>query len=308
MANYKGVALASFFIVLTVFLSGCVLFAECETEQECKEGYCESGKCIVTTFKPDGLKLEFLQGSPPDKIHADETFDIYMTLTNLGSYTISANSVKVKMFGGNYDKSGSEVYSNKETIRGAADYEPFGGIDNIILNKLKSKSGVVAGASVPLSIGAEVTYDYQTTAAGTLCLVGATDSAPFCSDQGNKLHKVSNAPVTVSQIVEHTYPSLIDVDIIVQHVGKGEICKYGSQCHKEDRGYVILDKVIMQGGIDYTSLCDKEVRISSETNTATIYCRGLPRTAISTLQDTMNIVLSYKYKDTISHTMEVVAY
>lgn len=307
-----SISIAAIFTILIVFFSGCTWFSECKVDEDCDPGAaCNEGVCVSITFRPEGVVAEFLAGTPPESIHSEETFDVYLMLTNKGGYTVPANNVQLKMFGGNYDKSGVTVFTNKKPMRGAASYEPFGDAETVALQNVKYTGIAASGTSVPLVIGAQVMYDYQTTANATVCLASITDSNPFCSDAGNKLRRVSNSPVTVETVTERTYPKFIDFEIVAKHVGKGTVCKLGSVCTKKvDEGYINLEKVILgsgAGAIDYTSKCDKTAKISSETKTATFYCKSIGRLSTSSKEDVLDITLSYRYKEAATRDMSVIS-
>lgn len=285
MISYQKAVVISAFLAFFIF-SGCIFDSK-----------------PVTTVRTEGLTLAFDTSYLPEEVKANTPFDIFMSLTNAGSYSIKPGELTIKLFGGSYSSSG-QPWTNPELIRGADTTEEFGDFLSIDEFKDATFTGVtVAGTEVPFTVGASMCYVYKTNANASICLKGENDPAPFCTDNDDKLKVISVAPVTVTGITQQSYVGSVDVLITVANKGSGKVydLKDPDCSDKRNEDIVTLESFKMQGVDPKEITCDKTVRLSEFTETS-FKCtvEDLPP---ATVEKSAEVVISYKYSSSITKTL-----
>ena len=306
MASYqKVICIAAIF--LFILISGCV---DCETDEDCT-GH---RRCVEDTceniYRPKGVDVSFQVDSPPAKIKADDPFDIILELTNKGSASVEEGKLEVEFYGGRYSLSDTTWLLDKP-LRGAEDYETVGALEFKDFMGVTYTGLAPAGPASILTIGATLKYEYETSAKGSICITSPTDDAPFCTESGDKLEAVSSAPVTVSKIEEQIFSDSVDVAITVVNVGGGDIYRLGGDSVADDDiGIATLTQFELGSGADndYLDWCESTEEYVSATAGATFYCKEIPRTTASTVEEIANITVAYNYKTDISAKVEVFAH
>lgn len=286
MVSYQKVVVVAAFLTLFA-LSGC-------TEE-------------VVKTRAEGVTLAFDNNYLPDSVKSNSLFDISIYLTNAGSYSIVPGELTVKLFGGSYSLSG-QTWTNLESIRGADTNEELGDLFSVEGFKDVKFTGVtIAGTEVPFTVGASVCYVYKTNASALLCLAAENDPAPFCNLLPEKLKITSIAPVVVTRVTQQSYSDSIDILINVANSGEGKVYDLkDSDCSSPKNEDIVTLEKFEVNGIDYTKspniACEQTIRLSEFTETS-FKCTVPKEAGMATKERSANIILAYKYSNSITKTV-----
>jgi hypothetical protein len=311
-------------IVLLVILAATIFLTGCG----------ETNTVVGKTFigGTEGLRTNFLPGSPPDRTTDGETsgFSIVVKAENVGETDINPEDGYVQIWGldaGTYSAAQYPDFKRgfTEPIRGAA--KSFdgnvvdGGISTIEFGDL-SYLPTIQG-DFPQTIWANICYRYTTKVATQICVKNnaeqALSSKQICEVEGEKNPQNSGAPIQVTSLKEsYAGNGKIGLTLTIAHAGTGDaFFKYeGLNCNNvesnNDRGKVKVefDNVEVSGRkvpVECPSLSDGGyIRLfgaEGQKEAQTVYCTVDVSGSNNVVQVPLNLKLSYVYLQHIEQSM-----
>ena len=266
MINLKKKLIFILFIILLISISGCTG----------KKGSTKSVEEIRTGT--EGIVINFLPNTPPDKIHieqgADEsltTFQVVLEVRNKGAYPQPDDGVPSpigRIFLSGYDTNILAFDKNVEELSGKpldgkSTINQNGGLDFITFNGQILTGNLNVENYEPI-IQATACYNYITIAGPSVCI----DPNPYSTVKEKKVCEVKSillqsqgAPVAVINIDEEAFATKTQFKITIKNIGGGEVI--------HDRA---LDKCAPTGEKLSRENIDKVYLIGAKVGTKSLNC------------------------------------
>src|SRR3989338_10816840 len=273
LIKMRGIKIMAMMALLIIAVSGC------------KSSGSASIADIDVRKGTEGLSMEFLKGSPPDKVFEDAPFSVFFGIHNKGAFDIGGKEggrgvlvlgiendvigIEANGFGdaesASMDRQTGKILLNLE---GKSMINPNGMQDSISIG-LRTKKVGGQSESRKSTISATACYDYGTTLEGEICV----DTDPNSLRPGRKQCSVKDlafpqgqgAPVVITKVESQMLPSNGQIRpnliIYIENKGKGEVAKPS-----------IAEKVCSSGNLDVGDLnllsvnaflSDKELQCTS---------------------------------------------
>tara|TARA_Y100000310_G_scaffold322787_1_gene382268 strand:- start:1333 stop:2316 length:984 start_codon:yes stop_codon:yes gene_type:complete len=224
----------------------------------------------------NGLKMEFLDGSPPDEVfdNSNFPFGVVVQLENLGEDDIDVGDGFIRVTGINpvdfglagqadLERPIPPMDSTKKNFDGTL---IDGDTDNVEFPGLNYQIDLPGNILQP-RIRAEACYNYKTRTATLICikpdLLSKTETKDICDISGDKDPQNSGGPLQITEMKQTAISSgKIQVNFVIEHVGEvnDRFFKIGTDCD------------------DRVTNIDKEkvlVKVTSDVNGAIPRCTGL---------------------------------
>lgn len=247
-------------LILFVLLAGCIV---------------DDPEKSVPNTGDEGIRAEFVEGQPEEKIYQDQPMELVTEYRNMGSYDKPFG--KVVLYG--YDssvikfESQKENYAKKELpeLNAKTSYTPKGGYATISFNaeeinvepREQYKTEVILGAC----------YHYKTSLTEEVCL---SDDDSACEGK-TKRHGGQGAPVAITKLEQEMVSDKLDIVATIENVGKGKVitpaknsyedCPFN--LHKEDVNKVQVN--ITVNGLEKEE-CSNSGMLSLSNGETKIHC------------------------------------
>ena len=319
-----------FFVVLLIFVSGCVHGAQTTSGGDLGSGLIGTDKGII--FEMSGL---------PPAISSSQAFELEVSATNAGSYSVNSEDVRVSLSNSksfdfllNEDfqqiVSGENGLTNNNILLKSLDTDVLGDSALFLFEELSYKTKPTQDVQVPLTV--DTCYYYNTVASVNVCVAKDT-SSEICSSREAKTVVNQGAPVKVSgfeQISSLGNSNIItsNIRIDVATVGDGKFESYStgnpdktlSCTHPSDdvRLNTVRLKSIKIGsqetitGENIVDICGTDLINLDEAGKGSVNCNGVTlysqySESIGAFEERMVITLDYLNSDSITGNLNVLA-
>ncbi|MBI4095591.1 MAG: hypothetical protein HY438_01885 [DPANN group archaeon] len=198
----------------------------------------------------EGLQMEFLNNTPPDKVFKDVPFEIALFLENAGEKSLQPGEVELN-FGNAKNFGISQAQTVKhipEASEGSLDgkyrvgNQLVGGGKTITYYDAKYTGILPPTEKAPVSFSIQACYPYETQGISKLCLAKGTD---VCNPLAPREIKSSGAPVQFTEFNELATVSgdeiTVRFDFKLENTGGGQA--YSTMC--EGRGKMGVGEVVV---------------------------------------------------------------
>ena len=168
----------------------------------------------------EGLKMEFLEKSPPDEVYVGEKFPLTVELSNKGAFDIK-NGVFALGIERDYIWAPSEYIDNpiKFDLMGRSAYDPIGGFDRKTI-ELTAKNLDPQSETHTTTVALTACYPYRTEATAQVCIdtdiYGRRLEEKVCTTEtlsmgtiereGQELPRGQGAPIAITKIEQKMMP------------------------------------------------------------------------------------------------------
>jgi hypothetical protein len=163
----------------------------------------------------EGLKMDFLESSPPDEVYVGDIFPVTLDMQNKGAYDIERGVIALGIEEG-YVEIRSPEYMDKLLgfdILGRSAYDPIGGIDRKTI-VLKARGLDPQSETHTTTVAVTTCYPYKTEATAHVCvdtdIYGQRQAEKVCTPQtlgmgiikrgGQELPRGQGAPIAITKI------------------------------------------------------------------------------------------------------------
>jgi len=220
-------------LLLVSLILGLLILSACESSDDKTKGISGEDRFVGGT---EGLKLEFVENSPPNKVFTGNPFDISLRVRNVGDADVNVQDVKAKLsgIGGSSwglddgketisptgDLAKSEKLPDKSILPGGEAYIEYLGLN------YGSETGI---GNYPIRI--ELCYPYENTAETKLCILEdfRSDTGKICK-LGTKTVYNSGGPVQISEIIDSQSGSGTSFRFTLTKKGTGTLYTQGTNC------------------------------------------------------------------------------
>ncbi|HLD13067.1 MAG TPA: hypothetical protein VJB87_05785 [Candidatus Nanoarchaeia archaeon] len=231
-------------LLISLFLAGCTGLGG--SQEQTKNNAFVGGK--------QALSLGFLEGEPPAKVldNNQEEFTITLLLRNEGEYTVPKGRILATLSGISKDSFGLKALTVKsdfdlEKRTKTRDQALVGGQEEINFGTVKYKPDLPA--DFPITMRADICYDYETTTVTSICLkkdvFARTDINDNCALDSTPQTENSGGPIQIINVRQRptgTNKVRLSFDLTNQGVGAvykpksfNQVCT-GNEEHKEEIG------------------------------------------------------------------------
>jgi len=192
-----------FFLIFAVIVSACTAVTTKKTTIDIRIGI-------------DGLSLEFLKNTPPQKVFEEDVFPAIIRVKNKGAYSIKGNDVAVLSLGveKDYTKKVNLLKEGKVMQEGAGSSAIFNlngksqlnpnGEEEIISYNIEAGKIDPQSEAHPSTITATLCYPYETVLESTICvdtdINNLRPGKKICSSQDLIFNSGQGAPVAITKI------------------------------------------------------------------------------------------------------------
>jgi hypothetical protein len=287
----------------SILLISLFLLTACQqndNKQETTGAFIGGSQGVIAKFEAFGVEEDGIY-----TIFDSETFPIEVTLTNKGEYDVKSSDVTVELQGPSQSEfNGIAAWSknNVDLIDKISELVKDGGEETITFGDEAKYLSPVKGVT-DRNWFANVEYNYETyIIVPEVCLKQDLSDNRVCTIKEEKLHAVSGAPITVTEVTEDTAGrGIMALKFVVSNVAGGKVAKQAGEFGVTDRLTYSLDDPAWEcksgGKVN-------EARLLNDG--AEIVCRlkeALPDGHISTKQVTLT--LQYKYRDIVRETLRI---
>ncbi|UCD21105.1 MAG: hypothetical protein JSW08_00975 [archaeon] len=268
-----------------------------------------------TTFDSSGLLTMFIDNAPPSEINYGISFPIYVEAQNLGGYDIPAGAATFYLTGIGQNLIGVQSKLINTNVLVKKTETQLGGSEVLTFAR---EAQAAQQLPQPFNLTMKLTscYDYASFTQTSIC-VG--ESGSVCSLEGNKIDSDSNtaAPIQIEELTEQLVGNKLTVSFKISNLGTGEVYLLNSDCDKieqedineqlkrnrvnilirTDQGFACN---IQSGEEPYNSIAGLEGSVQLG---YLVSCEKTLATGESTHISPIEIVLSYKYKESTTKTM-----
>jgi len=291
-----------FITLLAIFLMGCSMFP---------------GSTQVAQFTfhvgTQGMMLEFLPGSPPDRLYEGDPLTIVVKYANKGAYGVEGGMLYVS----GYDRAYVPVAPDQRPFNaeGKSVYNPEG----LISYTSEFTAGTVTAPPYvdvfPQTFKVTACYKYRTEAAALVCV----DPDPLRIRPEDKvcvIHDVTmssqGAPVAVTRVEQASAKGRVQFKIGINNVGKGVVISSTNGVVPLDRCQADLrmdevDKIEISAELSGRPLdCNpKQVRLVNGQGVAFCSLFLTDYQSLEAYQTTLNIYLDYGYRNSIAKRVDI---
>lgn len=260
-----------------------------------------------------GMVLEFLPGSPPDRLYEGDPLSMVIKYANKGAYTVEGGMLYVS----GYDRSYVPLVPDQQPFNaeGKSVYNPEGLVSYIAEF---STSAVAAPPYVdifPQTFKITACYKYRTEAAADVCI----DPDPLRIQPEDKvciIHDASlssqGAPVAVTRVEEDAAKGRVQFRVGISNVGGGTVIASSAGSVPLDRCQADLrqdeiDKVEISAELSGRPLdcTPRQVRLINGQGIAFCSLFLSDYQSQEAYQTTLNIYLDYGYRNSIAKRVDV---
>jgi len=291
-------------VLVLLFLSACT-------------GIMGRGKTRATPYTfhtgTQGMVLEFLPGSPPDRLYEGDPLSLVVKYANKGASTVEGGMLYVS----GYDR--AYVPLNPDQVpfnaEGKSVYNPEG----LVSYTAEFMAGAVGAPPYvdvfPQTFKVTACYKYRTEAGVDVCI----DPDPLRIQPEDKvcvIHDTSlssqGAPVAVTRVEEDAAKGRVQFQIAIRNVGAGTVIASSNGAVPLDRCQADLrqdeiDKVELTAELSGRSLeCNpKQVRLINGQGIAICSLFLADYQTQEAYQTTLNVYLDYGYRNSIAKRVDV---
>jgi len=275
-------------IIITIILAGLIV-ASCSSQTS------RGSSDINLRTGTQGLSIDFLKGTPPQRVFEGSVFPVMISVKNTGAYSIEGNEAVISL--------GVEKdYTERVNILGGGNVAPIQGLETAASFGIDGKRqinpkgeeevivyNVVAGnidpqsEAHPSTVLATLCYPYETILASTVCIdTDVNDLRPtskVCRLKDLTFSSGQGAPVAVTkvemrmlptQVSEGSNPSKIKPQflIFIENKGRGTVIRQEAVkdfCTKSDTSHKNLNIVYVNAYISGEELqCQLDVKPSED--------------------------------------------
>ena len=316
------------FVVLLIFVSGCIHGAQTQSES--------FGSGLIGDNKGVIFEISEL----PPTISSNQVFDLEVSATNAGSYSVNPEEVRVSLSNSksfdfllNADfqqtASGDNGLTNNNIILKSFDTDVLGGSTFFLFSDMSYITKPSQNVQVPLTV--DTCYYYNTVASVNICVADDT-SSEICSSSEGKSVVNQGAPVKVSgfeQISSQGNSNIItsNIRIDVASVGSGKFESYSTgnpntalSC-TSPADNVKLNTVRLKSirvgsqlhgftGEEIVNLCGTDIINLDAEGKGSVNCNGVTlysqySESIGDFEERMVITLDYLNSDSITGSLNV---
>jgi len=317
------------FVVLLIFVSGCIHGVQTQSDS--------FGSGLISADKGVIFELSEL----PPAISSNQLFDLEVSATNVGSYSVNSEDVRVslsnsKSFDFLLDEDFHQIVSgntgliNKNVILKSLDVDVFGGSTLFLFRDMSYKTEPTQNIQVPLTV--DTCYYYNTVSSVNICVAKDT-SSEICSSSEAKTVVNQGAPVKVSgfeQISSLGNSNVIssNIRIDISTVGDGTFEAYSTgnpdkslKCtHPPDDvklNTVRLKSIRIGSQLPFTGenivdICGTDLINLDETGKGSVNCNSVTlynqySESIGAFEERLVITLDYLTSDSITGNLKVLS-
>lgn len=260
-----------------------------------------------------GMVLEFLPGSPPDRLYEGDPLSIVVKYANKGVYTVEGGMLYVS----GYDRSYIPLVPDQQPFNaeGKSVYNPEGLVSSIA----EFSAGAVAAPPYvdvfPQTFKVTACYKYRTEASADVCI----DPDPLRIQPEDKvciIHDASissqGAPVAVTRVEEDAAKGRVQFKVGISNVGGGMVIASSAGSVPLDRCQADLrqdeiDKVEISAELSGRPLdcTPRQVRLINGQGIAFCSLFLSDYQSQEAYQTTLNIYLDYGYRNSIAKRVDV---
>ncbi len=268
----------------------------------------------------EGLEIDFMTNTPPDKIYDGDNIEVVVELNNKGAYPDTDSFVgKLEISG--FDKAaisgqwdGGNVIS--PGLRGKSQYNPDGNYDTMTYKDTGGVNVPFGYDNYKTDIMVTACYKYKTIASPTVCL----DPDPYKSMQEDKVCQIMDqnlksqgAPVTVSKIEQEVSSDKMHFKIFINNEGSGAVIlpdRYTDCPFNLD--HLDIDRVVVSAKLshDASPSCTPQGTVNDPVRLVNkqgvIFCSFSKPGTQSAYLAPLQIEVSYVYSNSISKEIEIV--
>ena len=294
-----NIFIIALFALLLVVVSG---------QQGCK-------RTEESTFNTSALVASFIQDAPPEELVVEETYPIYIEVTNVGGSDIRAGEAYFYLSGIGANLRDLEKNLRNRNLLNKKTEMQEGGSE--ILHFAEDTKAVSLPAAFDFTMQLDYYYKYSTVMQTSIC-VGKTSTV--CSISGQKIETGDNSagPIQVTSLREEIRGNKLYVTALIEDKGPANAQVYLPNANtdklqerdikekqKEDKVEVIIStdegfKCRLQSVVEPYDYLDS---LSGMTSLGQIVCQKT--LADETHSAPFNIILNYLYKQTIKKDLTI---
>ncbi|MDP6845335.1 MAG: hypothetical protein QF460_00020 [Candidatus Nanoarchaeia archaeon] len=314
------------FVVLLIFVSGCIHGAQTQSDS--------FGGGLIGEDK--GIIFEI--SDLPPAISSNQAFELEVSATNAGSYSVNPEEVRVSLSNSkSFDFSLTEDFQqivsgengliNNNVILKSLDADVLGGSTLFLFRDMSYITKPSQDVQIPLTV--DTCYYYNTVASVNICVAKDT-SSEICSSSEAKPVVNQGAPVKVSgfsQISSLGNSNIItsNIRIDVSAVGDGKFESYSTpkptlSCTALASD-IILNSVRLRAirvgsheidGDEIDSVCGTDIIMLDTEGKGSVNCNGVTlysqySESIGDFEERMVITLDYLNSDSVTENLNVLA-
>ena len=264
----------------------------------------------------EGLRLEFMRNSPPDKVYSGNEMDIVVEIRNMGAYpTDNSFDGKIEIYGFDEKAFSGERYDGSNFIspnlQGRSQFSPRGGREAKRYH-VDQVNTLFGSEFYEPTIIAAACYKYRTTADALVCVdpepYTMFDEDKVCTlPQAGRTYSLGTqgAPVAVTKVKEEIGSDNIYFSIYISNVGDGSVVDENAvnECPFELK-YDDRDRVLVRAKLPWDSAPECQPRGDyadpvrlDESGNGFIFCSFQKPAQKSAIETILHIDLDYRYLD-----------
>lgn len=271
----------------------------------------------------DGVVMNFVPRSIPDRIYPDTDFTPIIELRNRGATEIvrgygwlSFSGIDPKIIPAYFDKNHPEGYFELDPV---TSYNPEGGYDSVAINAYVDPEALYETDYYRPLLLVTACYEYETIANPIVCIdpnPRSLTERKACLVEDVSLGGGQGAPIAISRVDVEETPQNVYFRIYIDNVGGGEVfdkkelglCPYQLDYPSMDLVYVGEDENDISGvTVRSLSLAEpcKPNPVRLVNGHGTVFCKFWNDARVPAYETPLRIRLTYAYKDSISEQLEV---
>ncbi|MBD3164927.1 hypothetical protein GF323_07045 [Candidatus Woesearchaeota archaeon] len=300
-------------VIFCLFLVSLLIFASCNRSRN-REGEDLNDEEYRRGDK--GLRLEFVEGAPPDRIYTGNEMDIIVEVRNMGAYPKTDSfDGRLEIYGFDEKAFSGERWDGSPflspELQGRSPRSPRGGRD-VKRYQIDRVDTLFDSEFYEPTVIAAACYKYRTIADASICVdpepYSIFDEDKVCNlREGGESYSLGTqgAPVAVTRIKEEIASQGIHFSIYIENVGKGKVIdeRAINECPLE-LDYNDVDKILVRVSLPWDSAPDCQpkgdyrdpVRLD-ESGTGFIFCTFRKPDSKSAIETNLHIELDYRYLD-----------